>query len=98
MLHRKIQSEAGPGIDPKDARVNRGRADEEVIDMGSIAQDIRFGIRGLVKPPRFTMAAIVTLGLGIRANAARSGAIHPVLLKAWPFPGIRRPQELDGAR
>ena len=55
------------------------------------AQDVRHGLRNLRRAPAFTLVAVVSLALGIGANAACFSLIDALLLKRLP---VRAPEEL----
>jgi hypothetical protein len=84
---------------PRDEALRRARiefgglehAKEECRDARGITlfesffQDLRFGVRTFCKSPAFTAVAILTLLLGIGANAAIFGLVDSALLRAVPF-------------
>jgi putative ABC transport system permease protein len=63
--------------------------------METLFNDIRYGIRGLLRNPSFALIAIVTLALGIGANTAIFSLVRGVLLRPLPF---SEPERLIGIR
>jgi putative ABC transport system permease protein len=53
-------------------------------------QDVRYGLRGLRKTPRFTVAAVLTVVLGVGANATIFSVLNPLLFKPLPYPEPER--------
>lgn len=95
MLARDFEHE---GMSPSDARLaarrqlgNTTALQESSRDawgfpsIENVLQDLRYAVRGLVHAPGFAITVILTLGLGIGANAAMFAVIDRIMFRPFPF-------------
>ena len=60
----------------------------------TVLRDLRYAVRGLVRSPGFSITVVLTLALGIGANATIFAVIDRLMYR--PFPYLRDPAQVNG--
>jgi predicted permease len=104
-LHRELrtQEEIERSLLPEEARhAAQRRFGDDLVSreasrdmwrwnwLGSLGQDIRYGLRMLKKNPGFTVVAVLTLALGIGAATVMFSVIEGAMFDPFPYADSRR--------
>jgi len=81
---REVRRRSEREVRRRDARIRRTRVWEGMM------QDVRYAFRSLSRSPVFTLIALVTLALGIGANATIFSVVEGILLRPLPYPEADR--------
>ena len=69
----------------------RGRRLARAFSIAELAQDLRYGVRGLARRPVFTLTAAASLAFGIATTTVAFSLVDTLMLRPLP---IRKPHEL----
>ncbi|MGA7521232.1 MAG: ABC transporter permease [Acidobacteriaceae bacterium] len=75
------------GIEPVRQAVRDHRAGAGIARLG---QDMRWGLRQMLRNPGFTLTVILTLALSVGANTAIFSIVNALLLRSLPYPEPQR--------
>ena len=79
--HREARARFGGAT-----QVSEAYRDQQTVPwLETIVQDARYGVRMWMRSPGFTAVALMTLALGIGANAAICRLLNSVLLRPLPY-------------
>jgi len=68
------------------------------MSLESVLQDVRYELRTLIKSPRFSIVALVTLALGVAASVAIFTFVNATLIQPLPYREPSRLVALNDAR
>src|SRR5215467_14099873 len=103
-LEMEVERNVAEGMSPEDARLAARRSFGSVAlskedsramwgfwSLEILWQDLRYGVRMLLKNPGLTTIAVITLSLGVGANTAIFTLLDKVLIRTLP---VERPDQL----